>query len=126
MSTTSVQGPGPVYLDAPSALEQIGDMDALRNLLGMLREFLERDSPKIAQLLAADDVRGARAVLHAIKGMVPIFCTPAFCSHVTAVELLSKTGQAPEVSHAYAELQPKLTQLHADICEYLAANAGAG
>jgi HPt (histidine-containing phosphotransfer) domain-containing protein len=125
MSTTSVQGPGLVYLDVPSALEQIGDLESVRSLLVMLRESLERDSPKIAQLLADDDVRGARAVLHAIKGMVPIFCTPAFCSHVTAVELLSKTGQATEVSHAYAELQPKLTQLHADISGYLSVNGAA-
>ena len=45
MSMTSVTGQPWVYLDVAHALEQIGDEQAMRSMLPMLQELLERDLP---------------------------------------------------------------------------------
>jgi hypothetical protein len=46
MATTSPDGQVRVQLDIARALEQIGDETAMRGMLPMLQELLERDVPK--------------------------------------------------------------------------------
>lgn len=116
---TSVGMAGFEFLDVDRALEQIGDVAALHEMLDMLQASLDRDLPQIRQLLAQGDVKGANRLLHALKGFIPIFCTDPLCEHVAAVELISKTGSAAEVAHAYAPLEPKLQQLQAEIDAHL-------
>ncbi len=106
-------------LDIPSALEQTGDAQTMHGLLTMLEESLTRDIRKIAELLVAGDVRGANRVLHALKGVVPIFCVPSLCQQVTRVEELSKTGAVAQVSDAYFTLMPDLEQLQSQVSMYL-------
>jgi len=119
MSMISPQGQLLVYLDIARALQQIGDEDALRGMLPMLQEMLERDLPLIQQRLAESDVRGANPMLHSLKGCLPIFCTPALCELVAEVEHMSKTGVGPEVGEAFAVLGPKLQQLQQEVAVYL-------
>lgn len=111
----------PPYLDTALALSQIGDADAVRNILTMVEESLQRDIPQIAQLLQAGDVPGANGLLHPLKGFVPIFCAPALCAHVGEVEALSKNGSSAVVGQAYAALQPELAQLLLEVSAYLKA-----
>lgn len=119
MSTSSPQGRVPVYLDIARALEQVGDDEALRSMLPMLQEMLERDLPLIQQRLENQDVRGANPLLHSLKGCLPIFCTPALCDHVAEVEQMSKVGVGPGVGVAFAELSPKLQQLQLEVAQYI-------
>ncbi|MDO8284900.1 MAG: Hpt domain-containing protein [Rhodoferax sp.] len=119
MSQTSPGGQSWVYLDIARALEQIGDEQALRGMLPMLQELLERDLPQIEALLASQDVRGANPLLHSLKGCLPIFCGPALCEHLTQVEYMSKAGGSAEVGAAYAELGPKLQALRQEVTQYL-------
>lgn len=112
---TSAGKPGFEFLDVDRALEQIGDVAALHEMLDMLQASLDRDLQQIRQLLVQGDVKGANRLLHALKGFIPIFCTDPLCEHVAAVELISKTGSATEVAQAYAPLEPKLQQLQAEI-----------
>lgn len=112
---TSAGMAGFEFLDVDHALEQIGDVAALHEMLDMLQASLDRDLPQIRQLLSQGDVKAANRLLHALKGFIPIFCTEALCEHVVAVELVSKTGSAAEVAQAYAPLEPKLQQLQAEI-----------
>lgn len=119
MSMISPQGQSLVYLDIARALQQIGDEDALRGMLPMLQEMLERDLPLIQQRLAEGDVRGANPMLHSLKGCLPIFCTPALCEHVAEVEQMSKTGVGPEVGEAFAILGPKLHLLQQEVTLFL-------
>ncbi|MGQ0710500.1 MAG: Hpt domain-containing protein [Rhodoferax sp.] len=107
------------YLDVDRALEQIGEVEALHEMLDMLQSSLDRDLPLIPQLLAQGDAKGANRVLHALKGFIPIFCVDALCDHVARVEVLSKTASAPEIAAAYAALEPKLRQLQAEIDAHL-------
>ena len=120
MATASPDGQVRVQLDIARALEQIGDEAAMRGMLPMLQELLKRDVPKITQLLANHDVRGANPLLHSLKGCLPIFCNPALCEHMAEVEHMSKAGEDPEVGEAFDLLLPKLQDLQKEVTQYLA------
>jgi hypothetical protein len=107
------------FLNVDQALDQIGDLAALHDMLDMLQNTLTRDIPLIEQYLQQHDVAKANRVLHAIKGFIPIFCTELLCTEVAAIELLSKTGTADEVLPFYALLRPKLERLQAEIDAYM-------
>lgn len=114
--------PGPYhYLDFDRALEKMGDLPALTDLLGMLQVSLMRDIPQIEVLLKQDNVLLANRMLHALKGFIPIFCGDTLCDEVAAVELLSRTGSAAEVALAYAPLRSKLGLLRQDVEQSLSA-----
>jgi HPt (histidine-containing phosphotransfer) domain-containing protein len=114
-----------IYLDTELALSQIGDVQAMQGMLTMLEESLGRDIPKIAELLDAGDVVGANRVLHPLKGFIPIFCVPALCELVAQVEMLSKDSKSTAIGPAYAELQPELQQLLAEVSSYLNDNGAS-
>lgn len=122
MSISSPQGHVLVHLDIARSVEQIGDEEALRGMLPMLQEMLDRDLPRIQQCFDQQDVRGASAMLHSLKGCLPIFCAPALCEHVAQVEQMGKTGSGPEVGQAFALLSPKLQQLQQEVALYLVQN----
>lgn len=119
MPTPFSQSQAPVYLDPVRALDQIGDLTALHEMLDMLQATLERDIAQISQCLATQNLGAANRLLHSLKGCIPIFCVDALCDHVAQVELLSKSASADEVGKAYALLRPKLVQLQAEIDVYL-------
>jgi HPt (histidine-containing phosphotransfer) domain-containing protein len=123
MSMTSANVRSWVYLDIAHALEQIGDEQAMRSMLPMLQELLERDLPQIRQSLVNGDVRGANPLLHSLKGCMPIFCAPALCVQLAHLEQMSKTGDGAEVGAAFADLSPKLDHLQNEIAQYLALPA---
>ena len=125
MSKTSPEGQVRVYLDIARALEQIGSEEALRGMLPMLQDLLERDVPQIHHLLLGNDVQGANPLLHSLKGCLPIFCTPLLCEHLTAVEAMSKAAENTGVGAAFAELSPKLQLLQQEVAQYLAQVDGS-
>jgi HPt (histidine-containing phosphotransfer) domain-containing protein len=124
MSSTAPTGQTGAYLDIARALEQIGDAEAMRSMLPMLQELLDRDVPEIARLIGAGDARSANALLHSLKGCMPIFCGPELCRELTTVEMMSKTATAAEVSPAFAALHPKLQGLQREVALYLASPDG--
>jgi hypothetical protein len=65
------------------------------------------------------DVQAANRVLHAMKGVIPIFCVDALCRHVAQVEGLSKAGTSGEVASAYGPLRAELEQLQSEVTAYL-------
>lgn len=115
----------PIYLDTELALAQIGDAQAVHGMLTMLEETLQRDVPRIAELLAENDVVGANRLLHPLKGFLPIFCRAPLCEHVAQVEMLSKDSHSASVGPAYLELMPELNVLLAEVSSYLNDNGAA-
>ncbi len=109
----------PTYLDTGLALAQIEDPAAVRTILQLVEETLQRDIPRIAQVLEQGDVTGANRLLHPLKGSLPIFASAALCAQLSAVEALSKQESSAIVAKAYAELQPRLVQLLAEVSHYL-------
>ena len=120
MSMISADGQPWVCLDPQRALEQIGDEQAMRSMLPMLLELLERDLPQIEAFLAQGDVHSANGLLHSLKGCMPIFCETGLCDALAAVEQLSKTAGSGEVSKAYGALSPKLDLLRSEVIRFLA------
>ena len=118
--TTSFSGDETaIFLDVERALEQVGEVSALHEMLDMLQDTLDRDVPQIALLLTQGNVFAANRLLHALKGFIPIFCVEPLCQHVASVELLSKTGLATEVAVAFGPLVPKLQKLQTEIDHYM-------
>ena len=114
---------GQSLLDTDLALSQIGDADAMQDMLVMLEEALARDLPDISDLLQKGDILGANCLLHAIKGFIPIFCQDALSQEVTRVEAMSKEPFDAGLSDGYAQLRPHLEQLLAEVRAHL-ANGG--
>ena len=110
---------GARYLDTGLALSQIGDVDAMNGMLVMLQDTLVHDLPLIDSYLDAGDVASANRLLHALKGFIPIFCSPDLCAHVVQVEALSKNSQSTTVAPAYLVLKPQLEQLLAEVRAHL-------
>ena len=112
---------GLTLLDIDLALAQIGDVEAMNDMLAMLEESLVRDIPEISALLEKGDGLGANRLLHALKGFIPIFCQPALCLEVARVEGISKHIGHADVAPAYAALRPQLEQLRAEVSNQLMA-----
>jgi hypothetical protein len=111
---------GQSHLDLDLAQAQIGDVEAMRDMLGMLQEALSRDLPQIAVLLQDGDIAGANRLLHAIKGFIPIFCQEPLCQEVSNVEGMSKEPADVGLSQAYTLLRPHLEHLLVEVSTYLA------
>lgn len=109
------------YLDAVRGVSMMGSDASLRKILSTVHASMRASLPDIAQALAQADVPRANALLHAMKGFLPIFATDALAEEVADVEFLSKTGTAEVVAPRYALLAPKLAQLQDEIGRYLAA-----
>lgn len=106
---------GQSFLDMDLALSQIGDADAMLDMLGLLQDALAQDVPAIAAALESDQVQQANGLLHSLKGFVPIFCAPPLCEQVALVEKMSKAPHQPGLVAAYAELRPHLETLLAEV-----------
>lgn len=114
------------FLDIDLAFSQIGDAEVMTGMLQMLQDALPRDLPQIADLLQAGDVAGANRLLHSLKGFIPIFCVADLCNEVAQVEGLSKDSRSVAAAPAYAELQPKLQTLLAEVSDYLQQQTHTG
>ena len=119
MSPAPSPDPSFVHLNLAQSLANVGDASALHEMLVMLHDVLSKDTPQIAQHMQERDFPAAQHLLHALKGCIPIFCTPTLCDELIAVELLSKSP-APEASaSAYGSLRPKLEALQLEIVAHL-------
>jgi len=121
MSDTPSLAPPPTHLDLVNAPERVGGDDAMRQMLPMLMEMLERDGPAIEAALAQGDTQMVGKLLHSLKGCMPIFCHEPLCDAVTALELSSKTAPVDVVRSSYAALAPQLRQLQVEINRYMGA-----
>ena len=109
-------------LDIDVGIEAMGSEDGLRAILETVLESMSASLPDIRSALQAGDVPAANALLHAIKGYMPLLTAQDVVDHVTAVEGASKTESAAVVAPLFASLEPTLQQLLNDIQTYLADN----
>ena len=113
-----------LYLNVAQSLENVGDADALQDMLQMLHNMLASDVQQIGQCMDASDFSGAGQLLHALKGCIPIFCYPTLCQELTAVEQMSKSASPEGCAPAYVPLRTKLDSLRTEIGMYLAQTGG--
>lgn len=104
-------------LNLKSASEILRTEADLRHMLGMVASTLGDQIAEIEAALARDDVKGAHAVVHQLKGFLPVFCTASLADELAA---LSREGSAQEVGPQFARVQPMLVQFDAEVKAWLA------
>jgi HPt (histidine-containing phosphotransfer) domain-containing protein len=109
-------------LDIERGVGMMGSAASLGKILKTVAVSMADSLPKMSAALQAGDVHSANALLHAIKGYVPIFSTDALVERVTHVEKLSKTEPIEVVAPEFAQLMPQLQGLLAEIDVFLAQN----
>ena len=112
--------PLPSCLSIERALDFVGDMQGVIQLLGTLASSLQQDMAQLQACLDAGDLPGAQRLLHQIKGFAPVFCVDSLVTQVVMVERLSKAEDLQAVREAHAGLRPQLQQLLAEVQERLA------
>lgn len=108
------------FFNLASALEYLGDSQGVRDMLPLLSKALARDVPEVAHLLEKGDVLEAAALLHALKGFLPIFCYPALVEELVRIEKSCKTGPSPDAVLAYHRLASQLQGLGQEVAHYAA------
>lgn len=111
---------GPL-LDLAKGVGMMGSADALKRILATVATSMAQSLPQIDAALQAGDVPSADALLHALKGYMPIFAADALAEQVTRVEKIAKTAPIDVVAPLYAELAPQLRALLAEVQAHLAA-----
>jgi len=86
MGDKSQAADGFEVLNLSGALDFLGDTHAVRDLLGPLAQSLDKDIADLGRLIKQSDVNAVAALLHSLKGFIPIFCFPAFSAQLTHVE----------------------------------------
>ena len=80
------------YLDIAQAMTYTEDEDATRALLQMVAQRLPQDIEQIRLKLDLSDLCAAGQVLHALKGVIPMFCCASLVEQVTQAEAMAKSG----------------------------------
>jgi HPt (histidine-containing phosphotransfer) domain-containing protein len=109
-------------LDPGRGIGMMGSASSLAKILKTVASSMSDSLPKMTAALQAGDVHTANALLHAIKGYVPIFSVDALVDQVTHVEKVSKTEPIEVVAPLFAQLMPQLEGLLAEIDVFLSQN----
>jgi HPt (histidine-containing phosphotransfer) domain-containing protein len=115
----------PSHLRLEQARAALGDDATVRDMLELLVQTLDTDLPRVTDALDHNDVATAQAVLHPIKGFLPVFCAAELCDLVATVEYLSKNASAAEVRAAFEAVRPQLLELRAEAVAHLASSTDA-
>ena len=110
-------------LNLQGALEFLGDVQAVCELLGPLVQSLDKDIADLEQMLAQGDLLGAAGLLHSLKGFIPVFCHATFAEQLAGVEKRIRLQDSPALRNEAAALLPTLHQLKAEARVYLQQRA---
>lgn len=119
-ATNATTVPMSTLLNLKSASEILRTEADLRHMLGMVASTLGDQIAEIEAALARDDVKGAHAVVHQLKGFLPVFCTASLADELAALAALSREGSAQEVGPQFARVRPMLVQFDAEVKAWLA------
>jgi HPt (histidine-containing phosphotransfer) domain-containing protein len=111
------------FFNLASALEYLGDSQGVRDMVPLLSKALARDVPEISHLLEKGDAVEAAALLHSLKGFLPIFCFPALVEELVCIEKWCKAGPSADLLLAYKPLASQLMRLGQEVSHYEAQKA---
>lgn len=106
------------FFNLANALEYLGDSQGVIDMLPLLNKALARDVPAVAQLLEKGDAVEAAALLHSLKGFLPIFCFPSLVEELVHIEKSCKSQPGAEVLPAYLVLASQLVRLGQEVAHY--------
>ena len=75
------------------ALKSVGDAEVVDALLPVLLQTLDDDVGRLDAAFEVRQLAAARAVLHGLKGVLPMFCSEELARQIVELEVLSKAGE---------------------------------
>ena len=97
------------------ALEAVGGPEVIESLLPVLLKTLVDDALRLDSALADGEPARAAVVLHGLKGVLPMFCTPEMAQSIVQLEALCKTAAVVEARAAWPALRAQMLRLGEEV-----------
>ena len=97
------------------ALNTVGDADVVDALLPVLLQTLDDDVGRLDAAFENQQLPTACAVLHGLKGVLPMFCSAELAAQIVALELLSKSGAGHAACADWPALRANLLLLREEV-----------
>ena len=115
----------PSYLSMDKAVDYLGNIQSVHQLLATLQDTLAADTLQIDRAIQAQDFVLLQTKWHQLKGFAPVFCQEALLVDISRTEkLCHQTTTAELASHALQismQLLTKLQTLQAEVALQLKA-----
>ncbi len=98
-------------LNLAGAIDFLGDVQAVNELLQPLVLSLSQDIVDIEGLVAQGDMPAVARTLHSLKGFIPVFCHSEFAIQLADVEKRSRSEDSPALRAQVQRLLHPLRQL---------------
>jgi len=96
-------------------LEAVGGPEVIESLLPVLLKTLVDDVLRLDSALADGEPARAAVVLHGLKGVLPMFCTPEMAQSIVQLEALCKTAAVVEARAAWPALRAQMLRLGEEV-----------
>ena len=112
--------PSPLVSAAPllryaQALQAVGGPAVIESLLPVLLKTLDDDTLRLGGSLADGEPARAAVVLHGLKGVLPMFCSPDMARSIQQLEAFCKTAALGEARTAWPALRAQMLLLREEV-----------
>ena len=97
------------------AVEAVGGADMVAALLPVLAQTLRQDALRLDAACADAQWVAAVAVLHGLKGVLPLFCAPEMAQRIIDLEAVCKAGAGDAARAAWPVLRADMLDLHEEV-----------
>ena len=97
------------------ALDAVGDAEVVDSLLPVLLQTLDDDVLRLDAAFETQQLPSACAVLHGLKGVLPMFCAAELTRQIVALETQSKAGAAAAACAEWPGLRANLLLLREEV-----------
>jgi len=97
------------------ALQSVGDAEVVDALLPVLLQTLDDDVGRLDAAFEARQLATVRAVLHGLKGVLPLFCSEELAQQIVELEALSKAGVVQAACAQWPPLRANLLLLREEV-----------
>jgi HPt (histidine-containing phosphotransfer) domain-containing protein len=98
-------------LNLAGAIDFLGDVQAVSELLKPLVLSLSKDTGEIERLLGEGDMPAVARTLHSLKGFIPVFCHAEFAGELAEIEKRSRSDYTLQLRPQIEALLHPLRQL---------------
>lgn len=95
-----------------------------RHMLRLVASTLGDQIAQIATLLEAGDAKAAYAIVHQIKGFLPVFCASSLAKELADFAQVSRSGDLQEVKLHFAQIRPLLEKFDEEVRFWLGDSDG--
>ena len=110
-----VEPPQAPFMRYAQALKSVGDAEVVDALLPVLLQTLDDDVGRLDAAFEVRQLAAARAVLHGLKGVLPMFCSEELARQIVELEVLSKAGEVQAACTQWPALRAHLLLLREEV-----------